>query len=250
MQGVENTAKQTDKIIFLAGKDYIRNDNWDYLHGAIGTGLYFLKRNTQFSKEYLELMVDELYSKAVFSDQGIYWKSYIDYENTNGINLGLAHGLPGYLIFLSKLYLKGINIVKTIRLLQGIIEFFENYKQDVIKVGSYYPNWILDPDKPNEEYSRMAWCYGDIGVGFSIYFAGDATGNDIWMSRGLRILIDTAKRRDLKANFIIDAGFCHGSAGLARARAPLPIASGAIDAFLRRFRISAIISFLIAARET
>ncbi len=206
---------KTDKLVFMAGKEYVRDNNWDYLHSAIGTGLYFLKRDTKFSNEYLEFLVNELYSKAIFFEGGIYWKSYIDSEKSSGINLGLAHGLPGILIFLSKIYLKGINIVKTIRLIQGIIDFFDHCKQDNNAVGSYYPNWIMDLQKPERGYSRLAWCYGDIGVGLSIFFGGQSTGNDSWKSKGLEILKETTKRRDLKTNFIIDAGFCHGSAGLA-----------------------------------
>ena len=62
--------------------------------------------------------------------------------------------------------------------------------------------------------SRLAWCYGDLGIGLALWQAGKAVKNHVWKEKGLDILLQSTKRRALHETSVIDAGICHGSAGL------------------------------------
>jgi lantibiotic modifying enzyme len=64
--------------------------------------------------------------------------------------------------------------------------------------------------------SRLAWCYGDLGIAMSLWQAGIALQNEAWKNKALEILLFAAeKRRDLQQNWVKDAGLCHGTAGIA-----------------------------------
>ncbi|MNY12815.1 Lanthionine synthetase C-like protein [compost metagenome] len=78
--------------------------------------------------------------------------------------------------------------------------------------GSYWPN--LEDGRTGIK-SRLAWCYGDVGIAITILRAGILTGNEEWREKAVEVLELNAKRRELKANQILDAGLCHGAAGLA-----------------------------------
>ncbi|MCK5168939.1 MAG: hypothetical protein KAQ75_03590, partial [Bacteroidales bacterium] len=52
-------------------------------------------------------------------------------------------------------------------------------------------------------------------VGIALWQAGKNTNNEEWKNKALEILLHTTKRKDLKENSVIDAGLCHGTAGIA-----------------------------------
>jgi len=61
----------------------------------------------------------------------------------------------------------------------------------------------------------LGWCYGDLGIAMALWQAGIALRNEIWKNKALEVLLFAAeKRRDLRKNFVNDAGLCHGSAGI------------------------------------
>ena len=61
----------------------------------------------------------------------------------------------------------------------------------------------------------MAWCYGDLGISMSIWNASQTIKNKEWENKALEILRYSIKRTDLEKNSVIDAGLCHGAAGIA-----------------------------------
>lgn len=60
----------------------------------------------------------------------------------------------------------------------------------------------------------MAWCYGDLGIGMAIWQSGKILKNEEYKKAGLRILMESTKRRNLKEEGVLDAGLCHGSSGI------------------------------------
>lgn len=63
--------------------------------------------------------------------------------------------------------------------------------------------------------SRLAWCYGDLGAAIAFWQAGNTLGEQRWKTEALHILQHASKRIDLHANQVVDAGICHGTAGIA-----------------------------------
>jgi hypothetical protein len=60
--------------------------------------------------------------------------------------------------------------------------------------------------------SRLAWCYGDLGIALALLVASRGAGDPAWEAEALRIA-RAAAARDPSQSKVRDAGICHGAAG-------------------------------------
>lgn len=217
--------KEIDEDVFAWMMDEIPKGGHDYLHGATGAGLYFLKRyqSNPSIRDKIEVFVKELISQAIiFEDGSIAW---IEKEQkflfgtkvieTGGrYNLGLAHGIPSILVFLVKIYKQNILADYVKPVITSIVQFIVKYQQDFKENGCYFPCSIA-VDGTFENYSRLAWCYGDLGVCCALWQANEILQDDVLDNNILTIMLDSSTRRDVTQSGVVDACFCHGSAGIA-----------------------------------
>ncbi len=162
---------------------------------------------------------------AITTADGITWLSKNPKTDIPEINLGLAHGIPSILLLLSQELISDrrepissrsepiSERSESITLVAKGVEFLLSTKLDKSTNGSVFPHRIVDgkPDQPG----RLAWCYGDPGVGQALWQIGANCGRSDWQEEGLEILRRAAKRTDARANRVYDACLCHGTAGLA-----------------------------------
>jgi len=194
----------------------IQQRYYDFMHGAMGVGLYFLKRKT--NPEYIQELVDFLYDTAEkdFNNQTFKWESVVDYEkNLSGYNLALSHGISSIIIFLARVVNSGMRDEKITKMLSGAVNYVLSLEKDFSQFGSCFPNYILKDSPEDISKSRLAWCYGDLGTGSALWQAGKALGIKKVEEEGLQILLKSTQRRDIIECLVMDAGICHGSAGLA-----------------------------------
>jgi len=205
-----------DELLFERMKIDLNNGNYDFLHGALGIGLYFISRNA-FEKrdEYLGYIVDELYILGEKDSNGIKWRSILD-NNTEkyGYNISLSHGMSSIIAFLSKIIKEEINKTKATFLLEGAVNYLLNQKLPANEYLSIFPSWALESTETIAP-SRMAWCYGDLGISVSLWHASQALNRKDWKEEAIHTILHSAKRQDLSYNFVVDAGLCHGTAGMA-----------------------------------
>jgi lantibiotic modifying enzyme len=97
--------------------------------------------------------------------------------------------------------------------LKRIINVYRLNQNPIATNASYFPSWVkLENHQPFT--SRLAWCYGDLGIGTELYRAGEAL-NDIELKEyALTILKHTVQRREVVKENVADGNFCHGSCGL------------------------------------
>jgi hypothetical protein len=155
-----------------------------------------------------------LESVAVKSAQGgLTWK-YVDSgrgpEAPVLYNLGLAHGTGSIVAMLSLLYQKGYARQQCARLIAQTLRWMWNVRNR--NHVATFPNAV--GETPRDEYSRMAWCYGDLGIAAAFYLAGNTLGVARWKDRARYILRKAAARRAYADTTDRDAGICHGSAGV------------------------------------
>ena len=189
--------------------------HFDFMHGAMGVGLYFLKRKT--NPEYIHELVDFLYDTAEKDDekQTFKWESVVDYEkNLPGYNLALSHGITSIIIFLSRVITSGILNEKIREMLSGAVNYVLLQQKDFSQFGSNFPNYIPKNSSGVLSKSRMAWCYGDLGIGLALWQVGLSLGKEEWRQRGFEILLQSTQRRTYQESSVIDAGICHGSSGI------------------------------------
>lgn len=124
-------------------------------------------------------------------------------------DLGLAHGVAGVLGVLARACELGRLDGEHHSLLSGAVAGLLNNKRPD-DGGSSFGAFVTEGPAPP---CRSAWCYGDPGVAAALYRAGLASGRDDWQSEAIAIAHKDARRSPGEAG-VIDAGICHGSAGL------------------------------------
>lgn len=206
----------TDQYLYKWMMNQISNGNYDYLHGAIGVGVYFLSRESD-SKciKYLSDLVDGLDRIGIKEEDGsIKFLTILNYKTgEKGYNLSLSHGISGIIVFLTRVIEKGINEGKAKKVLGGCVLYMQKHKLPSSNLYySMFPNSVSNDNILCS--SRLAWCYGDLGNGIALYQAGTITKNKEWEEFALSVLMKCTLRRDLNQNSVMDAGLCHGTAGI------------------------------------
>lgn len=194
--------------------EFLEKKHYDYLHG--GLGYHITMMNSHLRDESITKTLSYLDNTALRLKEGIAWLSKPNMDsNEQVINLSLSHGIASIIQILSKTYkqCKGEELKKCEELLNGAVSYLLSKKQNQAEVGSFFPSWVSEKHVPS--YSRLAWCYGDLGIAMALLQAGINTNNRQWEEIATEILLQTAKRRNLEENLVKDAGLCHGSSGIA-----------------------------------
>jgi len=214
----------TDKII---GKmddylhpfmlQFIRNKNFDYLHGALGIGLYYLSRTSSpKSKEYLSDLVDELDIQCTRMENGIAWSSELHADKKlSGYNLSLSHGLASLIVFLGKVFETGIQTKKVSDLVHGAVKYLLHSRNRNQNIHYQFPMWVCESDLESGNHGRLAWCYNDMGISIALWQAGNIFKNEEWKQDAIGILLNTTNLTDINDTNVIDVTLCHGAAGVA-----------------------------------
>ncbi|WP_299433437.1 lanthionine synthetase C family protein [uncultured Aquimarina sp.] len=218
----DDLLSELDSYLFESMNADIKNENFDFLHGAIGYGYYFLKRyqntKSQPLKEryttYLLRLIDALKNSAQKDDRGVFWMYELrKKENLRGANLSLSHGMASVINFLSRLYSYEDFQEVTKDLLVGAADFIINCKYPNENQSSLFPSWVY-PEMEKYTNSRLAWCYGDLGIGISLWKVGKVLENKEYQELAIDVLKHAAKRRDAEEARINDTGLCHGVFGI------------------------------------
>lgn len=219
INGANDALDNIDLLLEYLLNNDLKNNKHDFLHGFIGIGFYFLmryKQNERFSLSQIIKIVSYLQQTAIIENDTIKWKLNDDLIK---YNISLSHGMSSTVIFLSEILTLNItseqrNII--IPLINGAINYILKQQLDVEKYGSWFPSFSKEY-KSEHQKSRLAWCYGDLGIAVALRHVGINISDNKLVDISTKIFEDTAIRRlDLVNNFVSDAALCHGSAGIAQ----------------------------------
>lgn len=180
---------------------------YELVLGAVGIGVLGLELAPDpRGVELLEAVVERLAATAEARHGGVTWASGRAEELGLGpYNLGVAHGVPGVVGFLAGALSSGSAPPATEELLRGAAR------------------WVLSQRRPGTggalPYAagggpaRLAWCYGDAGAAVTLLLAARALGDEE-IESGARELAARAAARSPETAGVVDAGVCHGAAGL------------------------------------
>lgn len=204
---VENNYKNILQEYALLNISY---KNYDYLHGSLGVVKYFYHDSL-----FVNQILSALESTAEKQDNVYKWISSLGFNKGFGYNICLSHGMSSIISVLSLLTDKGIDREKRDRIITNTCNYILSQEIDHNQHGVYFPSQSLENDpKEISHYSRLAWCYGDLGVATSLWQAGKTLKNQIWQEKALEVLRFSASRKDLKRNSVVDAGLCHGAGSI------------------------------------
>jgi len=207
--------EEVEDLLFLNSKNFNQITNYDFLHGSLG--LLFVANSCEklLGKKFVTNLTTNLLKGLKSNERGNYYNNWLSVFEVNkrvadntDINLSLSHGLPSLVIVLSK-----INIPESKEIVGNILKLIKSYKSTTDTL-SLYPS-VVKVGHEIEYKSRLAWCYGDIGVAFAFWQAGKIFNNEEWEEEAIQIMLHASKRINLKENLVVDAALCHGTSGLA-----------------------------------
>ncbi len=214
----DDANEEIDEVL----KDYLQqsswNDDYDLISGLVGFGVYALARLPRpTAVECLEHVIDHLDKTAERNPDGIAWLTppYLlpphQLKECPGgyYNLGLAHGVPGVIALLGEACAAGVAYTKARPLLDGAVAWL--LRQKLTDAESTFSSWLVPGVKPNN--CRVAWCYGDAGLSAALLIAARSVGNSAWEDEAIHVARRAALRSPETAG-VVDAGLCHGAAGL------------------------------------
>jgi lantibiotic modifying enzyme len=223
-----------EKVIYKTGLTQLGTGYYDFLHGSGGAVMFALKRApTKESVLFLESWVQALDKCKIEDEFGIKWVDVIDPSGRkDAYNLGLAHGTPSIINLLARINGLGIAKQKTYDLILPATNWLIRGKLEDKNPVSLYPSRIIGEGKRSEA-SKLAWCYGDLGIAWSLLMVGSQFDNPGWKREGLAAVEAVTNRIEALSNPNLDAGFCHGTAGIAHLFKKLHAATGQEACFER-----------------
>lgn len=202
--------------------------DYDLIVGLTGFGMYAYERlvagNDRPGARLCGVRtLERLEEIAVEKDGGLTWLTppYLLIPETrerypNGYyNLGVAHGMPATLALMALFVELGIEPARAERLLEGSFKWM-TANRNAEGTRSRYSYNVSDVTE--ERVSRVAWCYGDIGIAATLLWAARSPGaGNLAAALEAEALATghAAAAREPADCGIIDAGICHGAVGLA-----------------------------------
>jgi lantibiotic biosynthesis protein len=206
-------------VIASLSSFYLDRD-YDLFYGFIGTSLFLTEDAGQDHRALQETLLLRLEDLALPMPVGVAWNATINSPEERAersaevvnINLGLAHGSPGIIMFLLGLHQQGVAPEKCRALLEQALAFL--LAQELTDGPSLFPSTVAADTQQGLGPSQLAWCYGDLGIAYVLLRAGGYFRNDAWYRKGLQVALHAAGR-DVGSDQRMNTGFCHGTAGIA-----------------------------------
>ncbi len=198
-------------------------EKFDLWEGCVGLGVYALERLPYpGAKKFLELLINRLDQLSTHSDQGIAWFTIPEtirrktQPTFSGgyYDLGVAHGAPGVISFLSRVHTLGISQDITGKLLDGAVSWLLAQQREHHD-GSIFPQFILTPDNKPQTSGTFGFCHGDLGLAAALASAAECTGESSWKAKAIEAAhasIKYLKNSSFTAPFT-NPHLCHGTAG-------------------------------------
>ena len=207
--------EEIEELIQNKSLSDLRMGEYDYMHAGAGPAIYFVERSGQ--EEYLRHVVAAIDHISEKVEEGIRIPHDIHRKLRHiqkihcEFNFGLSHGMPSVINILCLIYEKGIKREKCKELIEGCLNYIHSKKLE--GYSSLYPSGEYEEGEISG--SRLAWCYGDLGIGLSFWKAYKTLNIERFKDEAIAIYSFNASRRAVVENIVRDAGLCHGGAGMA-----------------------------------
>jgi hypothetical protein len=201
----------------------IKDNNFDFFHGAIGYLNYSIDRyNSLTNSENLEkieksvtLLLDylsELLPEIESYPNGLK-KHIIKMGFENNVFFGSAHGISNIIFILNKISTISKFNSEAQLLSDQYIAYLLKYKNDKNSDISLFPNFLSKKGVVKYE-SALSWCSGDIGIGINLLNTSVRYNhNENYKLTGIEILEHASQRSSLdKTSLKLDC-LCHGYFG-------------------------------------
>jgi hypothetical protein len=206
---------------YLQGPTPCRGE-YDLISGVVGLGIYALERPAHpAAMRCVQRVVEALETAAKVRPEGVAWftppEQMLPFNRAaapeGNWNVGVAHGAPGVVGFLARVCAASLDADTQRRagaLLEGSVQWVLAQEQ-----AGHDDGWFPATVGPGMHLAgrNPAWCYGDLGIAATTLLAARALRRTDWEAEAVRIARRSANVSG--AGAVVDAGLCHGSAGVA-----------------------------------
>lgn len=201
---------------------------YDLIQGVVGIGTYLMQdlQNPQLKDlliSIVHILIQRCHPIQINRTEVPGWYVPANFQFTEqdrmafpqgNFNLGLAHGVPGILAFLSLAHFKGICLDHQVETIRYIVNWLISKKNH----RSIWPDRIsfeCETMHSSEIHfiQRDAWCYGTPGVARSLYLASLVLEDD-HLKNGAIIAFKKVFDRSEHEWWLPGPTFCHGIVGL------------------------------------
>jgi lantibiotic biosynthesis protein len=214
----EDGNREIDETLLAALRRPWTGD-YDLIRGLVGMGVYACERLPRpDARQSLLLLLVQLNDSAVRTGAGVTWHTRAEWLPPDQrerfpqgyYNLGMAHGVAGVVALLGTIAAVGLLDSDARPLLDGAVSWLLAQERPPDSV-SRFPNFVVEGIETGP--SRLAWCYGDLGIAVALVSAARGVGNAAWEQEAVRIALDAAGRNP-DYTMVNDPGLCHGAAGV------------------------------------
>jgi lantibiotic biosynthesis protein len=192
---------------------------YELLTGLVGWGIYGLERLPHsMAEELLLAILERLEATYVEYTDGIAWPTspaFMTAEQrrqapSGYVDCGLAHGVAGIVVLLAGMVDNGIEAERAASLLRDTVAWLMGQELAGRQTGLFPAH--VDPNLPAST-TRVAWCYGDLGVANALAIAAHSLGDASLSASASRIAVAAAICTAEQAQ-VEDCTICHGGAGM------------------------------------
>jgi lantibiotic biosynthesis protein len=142
---------------------------------------------------------------------GEVWPSFRNIYQAGYYELGVARGVAGILGVLAAAR-RSLAMTELDALIEGAVLWLLS-KQRPSGQSSRFGFYVLPDGSVESRDSKASWCMGDPGIAVSLWAAGDVLQRPQWQALAVDMALQAAAR-PTETTGLVDAGFCHGYAGL------------------------------------
>ncbi|MBS1601486.1 MAG: lanthionine synthetase C family protein [Bacteroidetes bacterium] len=209
---IDELLSDVSDLLLSFADENLESGDYDFMLGGLGPAIYLLERaRTGYVDPYLSRVVAHLRRLAISPARGEYYWEQIIHDGPRRVNLGIAHGIPGLMVIISKCYRLGIQREICRDLVGGAWTYLQ--RNQFVDGRSCFSYSISEGQFQGE--TALRWCYGDIGISIALLLAGQNMGWQQLSSEGIRIGLRCVQRLDNELSFVEDAHICHGVGGIA-----------------------------------
>ena len=152
---------------------------YDLISGLVGIGVYALERE-EAGRGLVVRVLELLHDMAQPRGSGRAWytpaRLLPDWQREQAPdgywNLGMAHGIPGIVAWCARCIAAGVEPARANDLMAGAARYLLDVEPP--NVHGRFAKWHARDGAPSGDRSRLAWCYGDVGVAAALVAAAQS----------------------------------------------------------------------------
>ncbi|CAL2086384.1 lantibiotic biosynthesis protein [Tenacibaculum sp. 190524A05c] len=185
----------------------LKDENLDSITGVFAPIQYYFV-SEKISNEKLNQVLDLVIDKAIENENQAYWLFDLRSPENSYVELGYNHGVAGVISFLIDCYAHNVRKEECKNLISKGLNFLEKH------LDRDHTSWFPQTANKNNKLQYHNLSYGDLGIGYTFYRAGNALKNSYWTELGIEILENAAEYKDDNDSHIRDANMIYGASGL------------------------------------